>query len=334
MDTIISVSGLKKNYKIPVRKQGAFQVLKSLVHPTYKEVEAVKGLDFSVQEGEIVGFIGPNGAGKTTTLKMLSGLLYPTEGKLEVMGYTPYQRKTEYLKKIGMIMGNKSQLNMNITVSDSFHVTKQIYDISDKDYKDRLDELVELLGIGELLDKLPRNMSLGEKAKCEFASTLLYQPKIVYLDEPTLGMDVSVQLKLRKFIKEYNKKHNTTIILTSHYMADIMSLCSRVILINKGELVYDGNLIALGNKLLPFKIIRIVSDTEKLNLDVIEKVVGSDSKIIDSDDHSCTIRVLKDDVLMSISKLLQNETVSISDITIENPAIEAVIDQVYRKGVE
>lgn len=334
MDTIISVSGLKKNYKIPVRKQGAFQVVKSLVHPTYKEVEAVKGLDFSVGEGEIVGFIGPNGAGKTTTLKMLSGLLYPTEGNLEVMGYKPYQRKTEYLKKIGMIMGNKSQLNTNITVSDSFHVTKQIYDISDKDYKDRLEELVDLLGIGELLDKLPRNMSLGEKAKCEFAATLLYQPKIVYLDEPTLGMDVSVQLKLRKFIKEYNKKHNTTIILTSHYMADIMSLCSRVILINKGELVYDGDLLALGNKLLPFKLIRIVSDNEILNMDVVRSVAGPDSKIIDSDDHSCTIRVLKDDVLAAMSKLLQNDSISISDITIENPAIEAVIDQVYRKGVE
>ena len=334
MDSVIKVEGLKKTYKIPVRKHGAVEVFKSLIHPTYQEVEAVKGISFSLSQGEVIGFIGPNGAGKTTTLKMLSGLLYPTDGSIDVLGYKPYQRKTEYLRKIGMIMGNKSQLNMNITVADSFYVTKQIYQISDADYNKRLDELVELLGISELLGKLPRNLSLGEKAKCEFASALLYQPSIVYLDEPTLGMDVSVQLKLRNFIKEYNKAHNTTIILTSHYMADITSLCSRVILINKGEMVYDGELKALGDKLLPFKLIKLTSDDSNLDINSIKNAIGNNAEILNHQEQSCTIRAKKEEVLSVTSAILNSNLASISDLTIENPAIEAVIDQIYREGVK
>lgn len=334
MDSVIKINGLKKVYQIPVREHGVISCFKSLIHPTYREITAVNDISFSLKQGEIVGFIGPNGAGKTTTLKMLSGLLHPTSGEINVFGYKPYERKVEYLKRIGMIMGNKSQLNMNITVLDSFYVTKQIYNISDRDYKERLDELVELLDIQELLPKLPRNLSLGEKAKCEFAAALLYRPDIVYLDEPTLGMDVSVQLKLRNFIKEYNRKYNTTIVLTSHYMGDITSLCSRVILINKGELVYDGELASLGTKLLPFKLIKITSGESKLDINGVKRCIADKGDIISQDEQTCTIRVKKEELLPITTLLLNDSQLSLSDLTIENPAIEAVIDQVYREGVK
>ncbi|PJI06523.1 MULTISPECIES: ABC transporter ATP-binding protein [Clostridium] len=333
MNSQIKVKNLKKKYKVPVRKHGLIESFKSLVHPVYNYITAVDNISFKIDEGEIVGFIGPNGAGKTTTLKMLAGLLYPTAGNIKVAGFKPYEKKSKYLKQVSMIMGNKSQLNQNITVLDSFYVTKEIYGISTKDYNERLEELVNLLDIKELLPKLPRNLSLGERAKCEFAAALLYKPKIIFLDEPTLGMDVSIRFRLHNFIKEYNKKYNTTIILTSHYMGDITSLCSRVILINKGNLLYDGGLKDLGTKLLPFKLVKITSSEEKLNIESIKKCINSDAKVISKDEQTCIVRVKKEDVLTVTTSLLHSDRLVLSDLTIEDPSIEAVIDQIYREGV-
>ncbi|BCJ94857.1 ABC transporter [Anaerocolumna cellulosilytica] len=331
MQSEISVRDLGKIYKIPVRGQGLLSSFKSLIHPVYTEVSAVNNISFDIQKEEMVGFIGPNGAGKTTTLKMLSGLLYPTSGNITVAGYKPYERKREYLKKISMIMGNKSQMNPSITVMDSFYVTKEIYQISDEDYKRRLGELVDLLSIEELLPKLSRNLSLGERAKCEFVMALLYCPDIVFLDEPTLGMDVSIQLRLRSFIKEYNKRYNTTFLLTSHYMSDITSLCSRVILINKGELMYDGDLQHLGDKLLPFKLIKVVFSDANIRFEDIKKHVKGDLTLVNQNEQTFLIRARKDDISQTSYTILSNFIVN--DLTIEDPEIESLIDLVYSNGV-
>lgn len=328
-ETIIEITDLQKTYHIPVRGHGLLSSLKSLIKPIYNDIKAVERISFQIKQGEIVGFIGPNGAGKTTTLKMLAGLLYPTSGNVKVSGFIPHYRDAEYLRTISMVMGNKSQLNPSITVADSFYITKEIYHIRDVDYKNRLDELVQLLEIEELLPKLARNLSLGERAKCEFACALLYQPKVLFLDEPTLGMDVSVQIRLRNFIKEYNKKYGTTILITSHYMADISSLCSRVILINKGQLMYDGALDTLSSKLSPFKLIKVTSGHYSINIDNTMKPYAS---IIEQSGLTYTIRVNKEKVLELTDHLLSSY--NINDLSIENPSIEAVIDQVYQGGLE
>ena len=333
LKSLIGVGDLQKIYRIPVREQGLTASLKSLFKPVYNDVIAVDRISFSVEKGETVGFIGPNGAGKTTTLKMLSGLLYPTSGYINVSGYTPSDRKADYLKKISMIMGNKSQIIWDITVSDSLKIIKDIYQVSDNDYVKRLGDLVDLLEIDELLTKLIRNLSLGERAKCEFAAALIYGPDILYLDEPTLGMDVSIQYKIRDFIKEYRHKNNTTIILTSHYMADITSLCDRVILINRGKLVYDGELQELADRLMPFKLIKItLSENFMDSLKNIRDIFGTDVSVISQDEQNCTIRVKKDDIA-SVALGIINGFL-LKDFTIEDPPVEDVIDQIYREGLE
>ncbi len=329
----IKVEGLSKTYKTKVKEPGLKASVKSLFHPEYKNTVAVSDLNFAIEKGEMVGFIGPNGAGKTTTLKMLSGLLYPTTGNVSVAGYVPYQRKPEYLKKISIIMGNRSQLSWDLTIMDSLYIIKEIYGISDDVFKKRLDELVSLLGIEALLKKHARNLSLGERAKCEFAGALLYNPEVLFLDEPTLGMDVSIQIRLRNFIKEYSNKYGSTVMLTSHYMADITSLCSRVILINKGKMIYDGKLNLLSEKLAPFKLIKFSSvendeQTFRKSLDTILKQGGV---LIDENERKYTIRVKKDDVTHIVNQCISN--MNISDFTVEDPAIEEVIDQIYREEV-
>ncbi|MDD5934587.1 MAG: ATP-binding cassette domain-containing protein [Clostridiales bacterium] len=326
-EPMIQVFNLKKTYHIPVRNQGLLASFHSLIHPQYRDVKAVDDINFEIRRGEIVGLIGSNGAGKTTTLKMLTGLLYPTSGMIKVDGFTPHQRSNDYLKKISLVMGNKSQLNQSITVQDSFYITKEIYHIKPDQFKQQLDELVELLELSELLQKLPRNLSLGERAKCEFANALLYQPEILFLDEPTLGMDVSIQLRLRKFIKEYHQKHGTTIIITSHYMADITSLCSRILMINKGELIYNGNLDELSAKILPFKLLKVTTE-QPFELSDLPNTLHAD--LIENENLTYTLRSKKDEISKLTSYLLENFT--INDLTIENPSIDMVIDQVYQGG--
>ncbi len=328
----IVLDNVKKEYKTPVRKHGLLPAMKQLFKPRYEYVEAVNGISFSVKEGEMVGFIGPNGAGKTTTLKMLCGLLYPTSGEIMADGFVPYKRNRDYLREIALVIGNKTQLSWEITVMDSFHIMKEIYQISKNDFKSRLDELTALLDIEGVLDKLARNLSLGERAKCELAASLLHQPKIMFLDEPTLGMDVSIQLKIRDFIKNYCRKNGTTVMLTSHYMADITSLCPRVILINKGKLIYDDEINKLSKKLAPFKIIKInfSGQGKVVSEKDITDIAGDGASVIDHQALEYTIRVSNNEVASAASFLLNK--LSIADLTIENPPIEAVIDQIYKDG--
>jgi len=332
----ISVESLKKVYRVSEREAGLLSAVKSLIRPVYNEVAAVDSVSFRLSQGEMVGFIGPNGAGKTTTLKMLSGLLYPTSGSISAAGFVPCERKAEYLRKIGFLMGNKSQLTWDNTIGDSFYILKEIYAVSDQDYKKRLTEIVELLDLKDLLKKLARTLSLGERARCELAAVLIHNPMILYLDEPTLGLDVSMQLRLRDFIKEYNKRYGTTVILTSHYMSDILSLCPRVILINNGRISYDGELPKLADQVAPFRLLKFrLPENEGQQYDVLagmDKILPEyRAEMIETQERSRTLRVRKEYILPLTSYLIQN---AVNDLTIEDPPLEAVIDQVYRNGFE
>ena len=236
----IDVRDLSKTYEVPVREGGLAAALKSLVHRHTRQVEAVKEINFEVAPGEIVGFLGPNGAGKTTTLKMLSGLLYPSGGQCRVLGIEPFKRQRDYLRQITLVMGNRNQLIWDIPVLDSFERNRAIYRIERTAYQRTVDELTELLDLAPFLDKSVRNLSLGERMKCEVAAALLHKPQILFLDEPTIGLDVTMQRRIRSFLAEYNQRYGATVLLTSHYMADVEALCKRVVVIHHGQLLFDG----------------------------------------------------------------------------------------------
>ncbi|SVD87072.1 uncharacterized protein METZ01_LOCUS439926, partial [marine metagenome] len=238
----IDVRDLSKTYEVPVREAGLAAALKSLVHRHTRQVEAVKEINFEVAPGEIVGFLGPNGAGKTTTLKMLSGLLYPSGGQCRVLGIEPFKRQRDYLRQITLVMGNRNQLIWDIPVLDSFERNRAIYRIERTAYQRTVDELTELLDLAPFLDKPVRNLSLGERMKCEVAAALLHKPQILFLDEPTIGLDVTMQRRIRSFLAEYNQRYGAPVLLTSHYMADVEALCKRVVVIHHGQLLFDGQL--------------------------------------------------------------------------------------------
>ncbi len=329
----ISVHELCKTYRIPQRQAGLKATLGSIFRRQYQDVPAVTKLDFTIQPGEMVGFIGQNGAGKTTTLKMLSGLLYPSGGEVQVAGSVPHERRPEFLRRISMIMGNRHQLTWENTVMDSLHILAEIYRVPSQTFRTTLDEFIELLELEPLLPKMARNLSLGERMKCEFAAALLHQPQILFLDEPTLGVDVGMQLRLRRFIAEYNRTHGATIILTSHYMADVVSLCPRVMLIEKGQLLFDGNLDTLAETIAPFKLVRLALG-ENDNAGRLHEVLtrfDSAVSVIDQQERRYTLRVKKSEAATLTADVLRNLTVL--DLTVEDPPIEAVIDQVYREGI-
>lgn len=243
----ITVKDLTKNYKVFEKDDGITGAVKSLIHRRYKTVEAVKNISFTVEEGDIVGYIGTNGSGKTTTLKMLSGLIRPTSGLVEVGGFIPSERKKEFKSNFAIVMGQKNQLWWDLPAKESFELFRAIYEVDKKQYIQRRDMLVDLLDVGDLLDQPVRNLSLGERMKMEIMGSLLHNPKVLFLDEPTIGLDIISQHKIRDFLKILNKEEKTTIILTSHYMKDIEELCNKLVIINKGEIVYKGNVEHIKN---------------------------------------------------------------------------------------
>jgi ABC-2 type transport system ATP-binding protein len=321
----ISVRDLAKTYRVAEREEGLAASIKSLYNRRYKNVDAVCEINFNIQAGEVVGFIGPNGAGKTTTLKMLAGLLHPSAGEARVAGFIPWERRTAFLKRISMVLGNKSSLIWDIPPMDSFRVLGEIYQIPRAAFQQTLDELVDLLDMRSLLTKAVRNLSLGERMKCELVAGLLYGPEVLFLDEPTLGLDVTMQNRLRSFFKAYNQRSGATIILTSHYMADVVALCPRVILIHHGRLLYDGELSGLAERLAPFKTIRftLCDDPADFHLPI-------GATALPSEDDRLACRTSRADAPAITSFLLN--TYSISDLTVEDPPIEAVIDQIYQEG--
>jgi len=323
-EPVIQLRQLRKHYVVHEREAGAMAAVRSLFKRRKRVVRAVDGIDLTVQRGEIVGFLGPNGAGKTTTLKMLSGLLHPTDGEANVLGFRPWQRQREFLANITLVVGQRNQLVWDVPAADSYELNHVIFRIPDREYKETLAELVELLDLAELIRKPVRNLSLGERMKCEIAGALLHRPRVLFLDEPTIGLDVTAQRRIRRFIAEYNRRYHATVLLTSHYMADVEALCERVVIIDHGKILFDGDLAALVKRFSPHKTITVELAEGRRDLSDFGEVVETNGAHV-------SLRVPKADTPHVAGRLLAE--VPISDLTVTDPPIEAVIDEIFNKGV-
>jgi ABC-2 type transport system ATP-binding protein len=326
MEKTISVRELTMDYRAPVRAEGLASALRSLFRRTYREIHAVRNISFDLHAGEMVGFIGPNGAGKTTTLKMLSGILHPTSGDIRVLGHRPWHRDSVFLRQIAMIRGSQPIGGpAELTVMDSLRLQQLIYEVPEAAFRHTLGDLSGMLELGPLLDRQIRALSLGERMRCGLALHLIYRPRVLFLDEPTIGMDVSVVEMTRAFITAYCRETGATMLLTSHYMADVERLCSRVVLIDKGTVRYDGDLGTLSATLSPFKLIRVaLSDVAEPNLARFGEIVNVDSGTV-------SIRVVRSDVPAVTARVLAE--FQVADLAVEEPSLESVIDRAYREGV-
>lgn len=318
----ISVDHLSKFYSVHRKDPGFVGSIRSLFTRKYETVKAVQDINFSIDEGEVIGFIGPNGAGKTTTLKCLSGLLYPTEGKVKVLGYTPFERKHAFLKQISLVMGQKNQLWWDLPAMDTFLLNKEIYEIPDKRFKSVVDDLSHRLEVTDFLHVPVRKLSLGQRMKMELIAALIHSPKVLFLDEPTIGLDVIMQKKIREFLHEYNHTYKATILLTSHYMGDVEALCKRVIIINYGQILYDGLLSDLIKKYAPYKYISVV-----FNDYVDPKKLESFGETKSFAFPEWTVRVGSNRTNEVAAKILEN--FNVEDVVIEDPEIEDVIGDVF-----
>ena len=322
MIPIVVVSNLKKYYQVHKKEPGLSGSIKSLFSRKYEDVRAVDNISFKIEEGELVGFIGPNGAGKTTTLKCLSGLLYPTAGFVSVLGFNPWDRKNEFLKQISLVMGQKNQLWWDLPAMETFILNREIYEIPKKEYEETLSELIELLEVEDVLKIQVRKLSLGQRMKCELIAALLHNPKVLFLDEPTIGLDVVSQKKMRDFIKEYNRRKKATIILTSHYMDDVRELCRRVIIIDKGKLIFDGNLREIIEKFADHKIISAV-----LAREIDPKKLDQVGQVKEYSFPKVVFSVKREMASLAAAELLQHFPVA--DLNIEEVPIEEIIREVF-----
>ena len=325
MSSVISISKLAKHYEVPEREAGLKAAAMGLIKRRYKTVKAVDGISFEIQPGEVVGFLGPNGAGKTTTLKMLSGLLHPTSGSTSVLGFEPAKRSHDFLRQITLVMGNRNQLSWDLPALDSFDLQRAIYSIPMDEFKRTRDEFIELLELKELVQKPIRNLSLGERMKMEIVGALLHKPKILFLDEPTLGLDVTMQKRIRTFVAEYNKRYGATVLLTSHYMADVEALCKRVVVIHHGKLLFDGDLSALVEKFSAFKTVGFTIDNASVDWTQYGEVISTDGARM-------VLRVPKEKTSAITNRLLND--LAVEDLTVEAAPIEDVIESVFAVKAE
>ena len=323
MSPIITISGLSKHYKVPVREAGLKAAVVSLFNRKFNTIKAVDNIAFAIQPGEVVGFLGPNGAGKTTTLKMLSGLLFPTHGKVEVLGCEPSRRQKQFLQQITLVMGNRQQLVWDLPALDSFDLQRSIYGLPTAEFKRTRDEFIDLLELKDLVNKPVRNLSLGERMKMEFVGALLHRPKVLFLDEPTLGLDVTMQRRIRSFVAEYNQRTGATVLLTSHYMADVEALCKRVIVIHHGQILFDGDLSGLVEKFSASKTVSMTLNTAAADL-------GKYGKILTQEGSRFSLRVPRAYTSQVTARLLAE--LPVEDLTVEDPPIEDVIEQVFAQG--
>lgn len=322
----IDVSHLSKEFRVYKRTSGFLPLVRSLFYRTYEPVRAVSDISFRIKEGELVGFIGPNGAGKTTTLKCLSGLLYPTTGTVRVLGFLPVERKYDFLSKISLVMGQKNQMWWDLPAMDTLLLHKEMYALSTIQFTQHLTELTDLLDAHALLSVPVRQLSLGQRMKVELIASLLHYPKVLFLDEPTIGLDVVMQQTMREFIAAYNKKQNATILLTSHYMADVAHLCKRIIIINHGGIIYDGSLSALITKHAPFKVLT-VTFTKPVKKETMEKL----GTIVSYTPEKVIVRVSRANHRQVIARFLARFPVE--DINSEEPELEDIIRLVFAQTV-
>jgi ABC-2 type transport system ATP-binding protein len=324
--SIIIANNLSKVYPVAVKEPGMGGTIRHFFKRTYREVKAVSNVSFEIAPGEVVGFLGPNGAGKTTTLKMLTGLIHPSGGKVRVAGHVPFRRQEEFLQKITLVMGQKQQLIWDLPALDSLKINAAVYDIDDKDFRQRVGELTEMLFLEGKLTQAVRKLSLGERMKAELLAALLHRPQVLFLDEPTLGLDVNAQVGVRDFLREYNQRYQATILLTSHYMADITALCDRVLMIHQGNLMYDGSLNGLLEKFAPYREIHLEFahpvTREKLKLyGDVKEVEGR---------LACFI-VAQESLTRTVSKILAE--LQVVDLTVIEPPVEEVIGRVFQAGM-
>jgi ABC-2 type transport system ATP-binding protein len=325
-EAAVRVEALEKVFDVPEREGGLKAATKSLVRRQMREVRAVDGISFEIAPGEIVGFLGPNGAGKTTTLKMLSGLLYVSSGEARVLGHVPSKREREFLRRIALVMGNRNQLQWDLPALDSFELNRSIYQVPRADFLAQRDELVDLLEVGDLVRKPVRQLSLGERMKVEIVGSLLHRPQVLFLDEPTIGLDVTMQKRIREFVAEYQQRHEATVMLTSHYMADVEALCERVIVIHHGRILFDGDLAALSNTVAAWKTIAVALEDGAGDLSGYGEVIHRDGDLV-------TLRVPKAETARVTARLLAEQEVL--DLNVEDPPIEDVIELVFaRESVE
>jgi ABC-2 type transport system ATP-binding protein len=322
---MIVARDLVKHFRVHRRKPGFGAAMRSLFHRTYTTVKAVDGVSFTIERGERVGFLGPNGAGKTTTLKVLSGLLHPTSGEVLVEDHVPFRRETDFLKKITLVMGQKSQLIWDLPPAETYAMNRAIFEVPTDEFEATLRELVDLLDLSGLIDKPARQLSLGERMKCELAAALLHRPTTLFLDEPTIGLDVAMQLAIREFVRDYNQRHDATVILTSHYMDDVVALCPRIIVIDAGTLIHDGDLRGLIKTMDPDKRVSFTV-TNQIAEDELERL-GS---VLARDGMRITLRVTESELPGVVGRLLG--PLHAADLAIEDPPLEEVLRVMFRSG--
>ncbi len=323
---MIEVRDLAKHYQVHRRPPGIAAAVRSLFRRRYDTVKAVDGITFSVGEGERVGFLGPNGAGKTTTLKMLSGLLHPTAGEVTVAGFVPRRREAEFLKTITLVMGQKQQLLWDLPPAETFALNRAVYEIPRNRFDETVRELTELLELGDLVNKPARQLSLGERMKCELAAALLHRPKVLFLDEPTIGLDVSMQATVRTFVKSYNERFGATVLLTSHYMEDVIQLCPRVVVIEHGRIIYDGDLRALSHQVRPHKriVVRLANGAAS------EADLARLGEVVAREDAQATFQVAAEEVSAAVARILA--ALPVADLTVEDPPLEEVLSDLFRSS--
>ncbi len=321
----IETVDLRKEFVSPVRQPGLMGAVKGLVSRETKRSVAVDSFSIQVEEGEFVGFLGPNGAGKTTTIKMLTGILYPTSGTARVLGEVPFERKSDLLRRIALVMGNRQQLWWDLPARESFAVLKEVYDVPTATFNKRVDRLIEDLDLGDKVDTQVRKLSLGERMKCELVAALLHGPRVVFLDEPTIGLDVISQLRIRQFLKEFNEEEGCTVVLTSHYMQDVEELCERVVVINHGQQVFDGTLTDLRSQYSPERRLRVTfTETPEANQ------LPARAKVLDQNSAQWVLSLPADSVASITSEILQN--FAVSDLSLEEADVEDALRALFAEG--
>ena len=331
---LVAADRLSKTFQVKVRDPGLGGAVRALVRPRYRQVQAVRDVTFGIEPGEIVAFLGPNGAGKTTTLKMLAGLLYPTSGRVQVAGFDPWTGGPAFKRRIALVLGNRQQLVWDLPPEETFQLNRAIYDLTEADYRERLEELVALLGLAEVRDKPVRQLSLGERMKCELAASLLHRPPLLFLDEPTLGLDVTAQEAIRRFLIDYRDRHGATVLLTSHYMQDVTALASRVLMINRGRLLYDGALDVLVARIARIKRIELVlgGGGGGGGDGVTRDTLAAFGDVKSFHFPNAVLEVRREDAPATSARLLA--ALPIADLSIEDPPIEEVIRQAFAQGLE